>query len=116
MNQSIECRAHRHGQAWVAHVPEHGVYGHGRTLKAVRDSIADGLAHIGVTAEVTVIAVTPELEHLRSVEDTYTTALREAVATLALHSTTLGDIASATGAPTTRVKALLAELTAAPDR
>ncbi|WP_040793410.1 hypothetical protein [Nocardia paucivorans] len=113
MSQSIECRANRRGRIWVAHVPEHGVYGYGRTLNAVRESIEDGLAHVGVTAEVTVIAVTPELEHLRSVEDTYTMALREAVASLMLCSTTPGDIASATGVPTTRVKALLAEL---PDR
>ncbi|MBF6339774.1 hypothetical protein IU450_28365 [Nocardia abscessus] len=114
MSESIECRANRRGRTWVAHVPEHGVYGYGRTLTAVRKSIKDGLAHVGVTAEVTIIAVTPELENLRSVEDTYTTALREAVAALALHSTTLGDIALATGAPTKRVKALHAELTAAP--
>lgn len=109
MSDSIECRAYRRGRAWVAHVPEHGVYGYGRTLKAVRDSIADGLAHADVTAQVTVVAVTPELENLRSVEDTYTTALRAAVAALALHSTTPGDIALATGAPTKRVKALLAD-------
>jgi hypothetical protein len=82
----------------------------------VRDSIEDGLAHLGVTAEVAVIALTPELENLRSVEDTYTTALREAVAALAVASTTLGDIALATGAPTRRVKALLAELLAAPGK
>lgn len=116
MSQSIECRAYRRGRAWVAHVPEHGVYGYGRTLKAVRDSIADGLAHVGVTAEVTVVVVTPELEKLRSVEDAYTSALREAVTALALCSTTLGDITLATGAPTTRIKALIAELTTAPGR
>lgn len=97
---------------WGAHVPEHGVYGYGRTLKAVRDSIDEGLAYIGVTAEVTVIAVTPELENLRAVQHTYTTALSEAVAALALASTPLGDIALATGAPTKQIKALLAELTA----
>ncbi|MFF7943317.1 hypothetical protein ACFZC5_26695 [Nocardia gamkensis] len=100
MSESIECRASRRGRDWVAHVPEHGVYGYGRTLKALYDSIEDGLAHLGVTAEVTVIPVTPELENLRSMEDAYTTALREAVAALALASTTLGDIALATGAPT----------------
>ncbi|WP_067470559.1 hypothetical protein [Nocardia amamiensis] len=114
MSESIECWANRRGRDWVAHVPEHGVYGYGRTLKAVRESVEGGLAHVGVTAEVTVVAVTPELENLRSVEDTYTTALREAVAALALASTTLGDIALATGAPIKRVKALLAELTVAP--
>ncbi|WP_280245846.1 MULTISPECIES: hypothetical protein [Nocardia] len=112
MTERIECRANRRDRMWVAHVSEHGVYGYGRTLKAVRESIEDGLAHIGVTAEVTVVAVTPELEHLRSVQHIYTTALREAVAALALASTPLGDIASATGAPTKQVKALLAELAA----
>ncbi|UGT67954.1 hypothetical protein LTT66_33080 [Nocardia gipuzkoensis] len=80
----------------------------------MRESIEDGLKHVGVTAEVTVIAVTPELESLRSIEDTYMTALREAVAALALASTTLGDIALATGAPTNQVKALLAKPTVAP--
>ncbi|MCP2320226.1 hypothetical protein APR12_005607 [Nocardia amikacinitolerans] len=114
MSERIECRAYRRDGAWVARVPEHGVYGYGRTLKAVGDSISDGLAHIGVTAQVTVIAVTPELENLRAVQDTYTTALRAAVTALALRSTTLGDIAQATGAPTTRVKALLADRSAPP--
>ncbi|MEV0027933.1 hypothetical protein [Nocardia sp. NPDC050793] len=75
-------------------------------------SITDGLAHIGVTAQFTIIAVTPELENLRAVQDTYTTALRAAVTVLALRSTTLGDIAQATGAPTKRVKALLADRSA----
>ncbi|MFD8249197.1 hypothetical protein [Nocardia sp. NPDC059691] len=115
MTDSIECRATRRGRMWVAHVAERGVYGYGQTLKAVRASIVDGLAHIGVTAEVTVIAVTPELENLRAVQHTYTTALREAVAALASASTPLGDIALATGAPTKQVRLLLAELTAAPD-
>jgi hypothetical protein len=110
VTESIECRATRRGRDWVVHVPEHGVYGYGGTLKAVRESIEDGLAHVGVTAEVTVIAVTPELENLRSLQHTYRTALREAVAALASSSATLGDIALATGAPTKRVKALLAEL------
>ncbi|MDE1672020.1 hypothetical protein [Nocardia gipuzkoensis] len=114
MTESIEARATRRGRMWVAHVSEHGVYGCGQTLKAVRESIVDRLAHIGVTAEVTVIAVTPELENLRSVQHTYSTALREAVAALARASTSLGDIALATGAPTKQVKLLLAELTAAP--
>ncbi|MBF6169220.1 hypothetical protein IU486_31455 [Streptomyces gardneri] len=114
MSDRIECRANRRGRDWVAHIPAHGVYGYGRTLKAVRESIEDGLEHVGVTAEVTVIAVTPELENLQSVEDTYMTALREAVAALALASTTPGDIALATGAPTNQVEALLAELTVAP--
>ncbi|MEV0297013.1 hypothetical protein [Nocardia sp. NPDC050710] len=114
MSAGIECRAYRRGQTWVAHVPEHGVYGHGRTLKAVRASIIDGLAHIGVTTQVTVVAETPELDNLRSIEHAYTTALLAAVTSLALCSTTLGDIALATGAPAKRVKALLAELRVLP--
>ncbi|MEV6252766.1 hypothetical protein AB0L97_05845 [Nocardia sp. NPDC051911] len=46
----------------MAHVSEHGVYGYVQTLKAVRQSIVDGLAHIGVTAKVTVLShATPHL-------------------------------------------------------
>ncbi|QIS23717.1 hypothetical protein [Nocardia terpenica] len=114
MSESIQCQATRRGRAWVAHIPEHGVYGYGRTLKAVRESIEAGLAHVGVTAEVTVIAVTPELKNLRSAKDAYTAALREAVVALALRSTTRRDIALATEVPTKRVKALLAERSAPP--
>ncbi|MFI6308527.1 hypothetical protein ACIBEK_00060 [Nocardia fusca] len=114
MSENIECRAHRRGRAWVAPVAEHGVYGYGRTLEAVRKSIENGLTHVGVTAEVTVIAVTPELENLRSVEEAYATALREAVAALALRSATLGDIALATGVSIKRVKALLADRSTRP--
>lgn len=109
MSDSVECEAHRLGGSWVGHVAAHGVYGNGRTLKAMRDSIQDGLAHIGVTTQVTVVAVTPELATLRSAEDTYTAALRAAVQTLAQGSATLGDIATATGVPATRVKELLAD-------
>jgi len=109
MSESIECHANRRGRTWVAHVRQHGVYGYGRTLKALHDNIENGLALLGVTAELTIIAVTPELEQLRSVEDTYTTALREAVAALALRSTTHRDIALATRTPIKLVKALLAD-------
>ncbi|KZM71102.1 hypothetical protein [Nocardia terpenica] len=114
MSESIECQATRRGRAWVAHVPKYGVYGYGRTLKAVRENIVDGLAYVGVTAEVAVIAVTPELERLRSVEAAYKTALREAVAALALRSITPRDIALATGTPTKRVQTLVAERAAHP--
>lgn len=114
MSASIECRAHRRGHAWVAHVSEHGVYGHGRTLKALRDSIEHGLAHINVTAQITVITTTPELEDLRSAEDAYAVALHAAVSALALRATTRADIAEATGVPTNKVKAILADHSASP--
>lgn len=109
MSETIECRASRRGRTWVVHVPEYGVYGHGRTLKAARENTEEGLALVGVTGEVTLIPVTPELEKLRSVENAYTAALIEAVAALALRRTALSDIALATGVPTKRVKRLLAE-------
>lgn len=109
MSETIACRASRHGRTWVAHVPEYGVYGHGRNLKAVRENTVQGLALVGVTAEVTITPATPELEKLRSIKDAYTTALSEAAAALALRRTTLRDIALATGVPAKRVKQLLAE-------
>ncbi|MEU3355210.1 hypothetical protein [Streptomyces sp. NPDC037389] len=114
MSETIECRASRCGRAWVVHVPEHGVYGHGRTLKAVRVNTQEGLALVGVTAEVTIVPVTPELENLRAAEDAHTTALREAVAALALRRATLSDIALATGTQKKRVKLLLAERSTPP--
>lgn len=109
MTGVIECRAIRRGRGWVAHVPEHGVYGNGRTLKAVRESIRQGLALVGVTAEATVVAVSPELEKLRVAEDAQAEALREAVVALALRHAPLGDIAAATRVPRGRIKAILAE-------
>ncbi|MFI9052487.1 hypothetical protein [Streptomyces sp. NPDC053427] len=109
MSETIECRASRRGRTWVVRIPEHGVYGYGRTLKAVGENVKQGLTLIGVTAEVTIIPVTPELEKLRSVQDAYTAALSEAVAALALRRTALRDIALATGATTTQVKLLRAE-------
>ncbi|WP_424862989.1 hypothetical protein [Streptomyces sp. MMS24-I29] len=109
MNENIECRATRRGRTWVAHVPEYGVYGHGRTLKQVRASVAAGLELVGVSAEVTVIPVTPELEELRSAEDAYTKALEKATAALALRRVTLTDISRATRTPVRQVKVFLAE-------
>lgn len=106
---NIRCPASRRGRSWVAHAPEHGAYGHGRTLAAARASITQGLALLGVTAEVTLIPVTPELETLRSAQDAYTAALSDAVAALALRRVPVGDIAAATGAPAKRVRLLLAE-------
>ncbi|MEU7317449.1 hypothetical protein [Streptomyces sp. NPDC007083] len=114
MNEVIECRATRRGRKWVAHEPEHGVYGAGRTLRLVRRSIEAGLASISVTAEVKIIPVTPELEKLRSIDDARETALREAVAALALRRTSVPDIAQATGETVAQVKRLLAERTKEP--
>ncbi|MFE1289727.1 hypothetical protein [Streptomyces sp. NPDC058751] len=109
MSEVIECRADRRGRTWVVHVPEYGVYGHGRTLKAARENTEQGLALVGVAAKVTITPVTPELEKLRSAEETYAAALSEAVVSLALRRTALRDIALATRTPTTQVKLLLAE-------
>ncbi|WP_331758454.1 hypothetical protein OG225_40585 (plasmid) [Nocardia sp. NBC_01377] len=114
MSEAIDCLAQRRGRAWVGRVAEHGVYGHGRTLKALRVDIAAGLAHLEVTAPVTLVVETPELAHLRSVANDYSTALRAAVTALALRSMPPADIALATGAPITRVKALLAERATSP--
>ncbi|MFE4829925.1 hypothetical protein [Streptomyces sp. NPDC056672] len=107
--ETIECRATRRGRTWVVSVPEHGVYGHGRTLEATRENTTQGLALAGVTADVIITPVTPELEKLRSAEDAYKAALTEAVAALALRRTTQGDIALATATSTRQVKLLLAE-------
>ncbi len=112
MSTSIQCRATRHGKHWVTHIPEHGMYGHGRTLKSLRHNVIDGLAYIGVTAQVTVIAVTPELEILRSIEEIHASALAEAVDALALRSATPADIAHATRTSPAGVRALLADRSA----
>ncbi|MYT24875.1 hypothetical protein GTW69_32145 [Streptomyces sp. SID7760] len=108
MSEVIECRATRRGRLWVAHEPEHGVYGSGRTLQLVRKSVEDGLALVGVTAEVKIIPVTPELEILRAAEDARTAALAKAVEALALRRASRSDIALATGASVKQVKLLLA--------
>ncbi|MER8103326.1 hypothetical protein [Kitasatospora sp. NPDC094016] len=109
MTETIECQASRRGRTWTVHVPEHGVYGAGRTLKAARENTEHGLAVIGVTAEVRLVPVTPELEALRAIEAARAKALSKAVVALALRRTTLGDMARATGATTRQVKLILAE-------
>lgn len=114
MNPGIECKATRRGRSWVAYIPEHGLYGHGRTLKAVRDNLAEGLAFLGVSTPVTLIPVTPELQLLRAAEQARDAALQEAVAALAMRRATMSDIAEATGARTGRIKALLAQRTTDP--
>ncbi|MGI5531499.1 hypothetical protein ACQEVX_30220 [Streptomyces syringium] len=105
----IECQARRRGRSWVVSIPEYGVYGHGQTLKAARENVRQGLELVGVTMELKITPVTPELEKLRSAEDVRTAALSEAVAALRLRWTSLTDIALATGAPIKEVKQLLAE-------
>ncbi len=112
--ESIQCQAYRRGRTWVASVPEYGAYGHGRTLKLTHDNITQALALLEITAEVTLVPVTPELEKLRAVEDLYTAALRHTVAALTLRRVSMRDIATATGVPVKQVQELLAELAATP--
>ncbi|MEU2086867.1 hypothetical protein ABZ569_33985 [Streptomyces albus] len=109
VTEVIECRATRHGRMWVAHEPEHDVYGNGRTLRLLRENITAGLASVGVTADVQIIPMMPELEKLRSLNAARETALRDAVTALSLRRATTSDIAQATGEPVARVKRLLAE-------
>jgi hypothetical protein len=104
--KAIECRATRHADTWVASVPQHGVYGHGRTLRALHSNLTQGLALIGVTTEIMLVPVSPELERLRRAEAAYEAALSDAVTTLAAHDCTPRDIADATRVTTTRVAAL----------
>lgn len=104
--KAIECRATQHADTWVASVPQHGVYGHGRTLRALHSNLTQGLALIDVTTEIRLVPVSPELERLRRAEAAYEAALSDAVTTLAAHGGTPRDIADATGVTTTRVAAL----------
>jgi hypothetical protein len=112
--ETIRCPAHRRGRTWVASVHERGAYGHGRTLQLTAANITQALALLGVTAEVTLVPVTPELEQLRAAEDRYTAALRQTVVALALRRVSARDIATATGVPAKRVRELLEEAEAAP--
>lgn len=109
MSETVEGQTHRRGRAWVTHLAEHGVYAHGRTLKRTEANATQGLELIGVSAEVTLIPVTPELETLRAADDAREQALRAAVHALALRRTTRRDIALATRAPAWQVKQILAE-------
>lgn len=90
------------------------VYGHGRTLKLLIANISDGLAHVDDSGQVTVVAVTPELDELRDAEVPYMDAQCEAVVSLALRSTTARDIVQATEASAKHVNAFLAELSGPP--
>jgi hypothetical protein len=108
-DDTIECTAVRLGGDWIAQATAQGVYGCGPTLDAARDSITQGLAHLGITAPVTLTAVCPELEQLRTAAHAYTAALNTAVAALAAQDTAPPDIGAATGAPVAMVKELLGE-------
>ncbi|MEU5900282.1 hypothetical protein [Streptomyces venezuelae] len=107
--KAIECRATRHADTWVASVPQHRVYGHGRTLRALRINLIQGLALVGVTTEITLVPNSPELERLRRAEAAYEAAQRDAVTALAAHDCTPRDIADATRLKSTRVAALRSE-------
>ncbi|MFJ1742502.1 hypothetical protein ACIOG4_27985 [Streptomyces microflavus] len=107
MSETITCDATRRGRTWVTHVARHGVYGQGRTLKAVRADTEQGLALVGVTAEVEITPTTPELEQLRSAEAARTEALTAAVLALSLRRVSLRDIAAATGETIRQVKLIL---------
>lgn len=111
MSKTIRCRATRHGEMWLASVPEHGVYGHGPTLATLRESLAQGLALIDVTAKVVITPVTPELERLRSTEAAREAALKKAVLALAEDRVAVRDIAAATGASAAKVAAIQAKPT-----
>ena len=104
MSTTIECQARLRSQMWVASIPQHGVYGWGRTLKALRDNLIQGLALTGVTAHVMITPVSPELDRLRRAEAAYKKALTEAVTTLATHGSALRDTAEATGVPVAQVR------------
>lgn len=108
MSEIIVCEARRRGRAWVASVPEHGVYGHGRTLKRVHEDIVAGLALAGVlAARVKVVPAGPELAALRSAREAYESALEDAVAQLAVSRASLRDMAVATGVNVPQVKRVL---------
>ncbi|MFD7829377.1 hypothetical protein [Streptomyces sp. MJM8645] len=113
MTETIECRATRRGREWTVHVPEHGVYSHGKTLTKVGENTQAGLALVGVTAEVMITPVTPELEKVRATKAAHAAAVSEAVVALALRRATTRDIALAVGVPAAQVKRLLAERSSA---
>jgi hypothetical protein len=106
VRKTIECRASRNSEMWVACIPEHGVYGYGRTLRALQDNLTQGLALAGVTTAITITPVSPELLRLRRAKDAYETALADAVTTLTAHGSTARDVAEAAGEPIARVTAL----------
>lgn len=107
MSRIVKCEATRHEHNWVASIPKYGVYGHGPTLRALRDSLERGLTLIGVNAQVEVTPVMPELERLRSAQDAYTAALRRTIRALARQEIPPSDIALATSVPIKQVKTFI---------
>lgn len=92
---------------WVAGILQHGVYGHGSTLRALHRDLTQGLALAGVTADVVLVPSSPELERLRRAEAASQAALTDAVRALAARGHTPRDIADATGATASEVAAAL---------
>lgn len=114
MSEPVEYRAGRRGRLWVVNVAEYGVYAYGRTLKAVHDNTAAALELVDVVGEITIVADTPALEKLRAADASSETALREAVADLALRRISLGDMAKATRRRIPHIKRILAERASVP--
>ncbi|QXV57367.1 hypothetical protein [Amycolatopsis sp. TNS106] len=108
MSTNLECRAHRHGELWVASLVQHNVYGSGPTLRVLHDDLTRGLRLLGVTAQVTITPASPELDRLRRAETAYETALADAVTALTTQGSTVRDTAEATAVSITRVTALQA--------
>jgi hypothetical protein len=104
--RAIECPATWHADVWLAGIPQHGVYSHGSTLRALHHHLTQGLALAGVTAEVALVPSSPELERLRRAQAAAQTALKDAVKALAARGHTPRDIADATGATVPEVAAL----------
>lgn len=106
---TLTANATRRGRHWLVHVPEHNVYGCGRTLRAADASARGALKLLGVDADLTLVADTPELAALRAADEVRTAALRAAVTALRMRRATITDIAAATGAKARDVKAILAD-------
>lgn len=98
--------ATRHGDMWVGRISQHGVYGYGRTLRALHNHLTQGLALIDVTTNVKIIPAVPGLDRLRRAEAAYEAALSDTVTTLTALGSTTRDIAEATGVPIARITAL----------
>jgi len=107
MSETVTGEAYRRARTWMVSIPEHGVYGHGRTLKAAAESTAAGLELAGVDARVELVATTTELVVMRAARAAYEEALEIAVVQLALRRTTLKDMATATGLKIAQVRRIL---------
>jgi hypothetical protein len=109
VSKTFQCRASQHDGMWVANIPQHAVYGYGRTLKALHDNITQGLALVDVTGDVRIIPTSAELDRLRRAEAAYEAALADAATTLTSGGGTVRDVATATRVPAARIKALQAK-------